>query len=362
MIFFRSLYPLLVFGLFHLGALAQCTPDLSYTNTGIYPKIIPAAIEGQAYDQVINFVFVKDTSVNDISVTFDTLIIDSITNLPPTISFAFNNSNQTYLGGDNGCARVTGMPSVGDAGVYPAEIHVTALFSLLGFPNSESTKDTIYFRIQSACAQTYADSSIGAHPNPLPEGFETTSYSNTVNLVFPLDTVVNLITLTIDSIDVLPFIGLPNGLSDSCYEQDCRYNQGVIACVEVKGVPAVGTLGDYDLKMPVTYHLSDTTTLNDTLDATLFINYPLGLGETLSDMPLIFPNPTQGVVNVSMSPPDLDHVVQVFSILGSKVIDATIVDQITRLDLSSFQDGIYLIQISDGNKQLVYQEKLIISK
>ena len=71
----------------------------------------------------------------------------------------------------------------------------------------------------------------------------------------------------------------------------------------------------------------------------------------------IFPNPTNGLITIGLDNAT-KYELSVINVLGQKVYTSSINDINTRVDLSSFDTGVYTIELSDGNS--VYSDKLII--
>ncbi len=70
----------------------------------------------------------------------------------------------------------------------------------------------------------------------------------------------------------------------------------------------------------------------------------------------IYPNPTSGLVKVSLPYSDAGHQVSLFDISG-KVIDSKISNSNIELDLSNYSTGVYFLQIKSGDK--VITEKVV---
>lgn len=114
-----------------LNLSAQCTPDPQYTSSGIYPdsatNFLPACV-GVAYEQLITNVVPADTTIQIVpflppqTVPIDSIVVESVTGLPPGLTFQCNNGNCAFLGGTTGCATISGTPTT--AGTY------TVVFSL----------------------------------------------------------------------------------------------------------------------------------------------------------------------------------------------------------------------------------------
>ena len=105
----------------------------------------------------------------------------------------------------------------------------------------------------------------------------------------------------------------------------------------------------FDYNAPV----CTNTTLNT-------INHSLGiasLSNSNNDI-MIYPNPSTGLFTVS----SLKHKVQnikVLNILGEEVLQSTINNQQTIIDLSGYRKGLYFVQITDENKNMV-NRKIVV--
>ena len=71
----------------------------------------------------------------------------------------------------------------------------------------------------------------------------------------------------------------------------------------------------------------------------------------------IFPNPTNGLITIGLDNAT-KYELSVINVLGQIVYSSSINDINTRVDLSSFDKGVYTIELSDGNS--VYSDKLIV--
>ncbi len=103
---------------FGFNASAQvCVPDTQYTAVGFYPNPLPPGCVGQAYNEVIHFVFPDDTVIPIVgTVPFDSFIVVSITNIPNGLSYACNVTSCKYITAPptitRGCVVVSGTPTV----------------------------------------------------------------------------------------------------------------------------------------------------------------------------------------------------------------------------------------------------------
>ena len=90
------------------------------------------------------------------------------------------------------------------------------------------------------------------------------------------------------------------------------------------------------------------------------INHALGIASlpySINDIQ-IYPNPTTGIFSVSSLKNKIQNV-KVLNIIGEEVFQSAINSQQTTIDLSSFRKGIYFVQITDENKNLV-NRKIVV--
>ena len=168
-------------------ASAQCTPDPQYTSPGVYPDsatgFAPATV-GVLYDQLITNVVPVDTMVTvggfPITLTFDSVVIVSMTGLPPGYTYSCYDAQNVvspadgcaFEGNTIGCVSITGMSAPGDEGTYNLSIAVEAY--LEGGTTPTATYDIDYYKIvvqPAAGIEEYMSSSYSLFPNPVAESF-----------------------------------------------------------------------------------------------------------------------------------------------------------------------------------------------
>lgn len=117
-IFTLSLLLVLVFGL-SSSSKAQCSIDSSYSSWGLFPTPLPEGCVNSPYNEIVQFVFPKDTTVpgpfGPITLPFDSFKVEGFVDVPPGISFTLNAPDSMYytVGGDfaRGCGVVSGIPT-----------------------------------------------------------------------------------------------------------------------------------------------------------------------------------------------------------------------------------------------------------
>ncbi len=117
-----------------------------------------------------------------ITLAFDSVIITSITGLPPGFTYAcFDGQNVTspmdqcaFEGGTTGCVVITGTPSLGDEGVYNLSIITEAYLGGLSTPQATINVDYYTIVVDLVCAVNVFETSNATfklYPNPVVESF-----------------------------------------------------------------------------------------------------------------------------------------------------------------------------------------------
>src|SRR5687767_13760235 len=105
---------LLIPMLLGLKVFSQCTPDPSYTSTGIWPDTItnmaPACIGGP-YQMDFTVVVPADTVVAGLLFIVDSTIVTSVSGLPAGFAYSCTPPSCVTLGGTSGCFIITGTPT-----------------------------------------------------------------------------------------------------------------------------------------------------------------------------------------------------------------------------------------------------------
>tara|TARA_Y100001968_G_C19450704_1_gene768358 strand:+ start:1052 stop:1804 length:753 start_codon:yes stop_codon:yes gene_type:complete len=98
---------------------AQCTPNPQYADSayGVWPDTVtnfdPATVN-VAYAQVLDFKLPLDAGVIDpnfAGVNIDSAVLTSVAGLPPGLTYVCNTPTNSWLGGEQGCATIEGVPT-----------------------------------------------------------------------------------------------------------------------------------------------------------------------------------------------------------------------------------------------------------
>lgn len=129
------------------SASAQCTPDMSVAgDAGIHPdsaQNFAVAYVGTPYGQTVTAVVPADTCAQVLplplpctTLSFDSIVVTSVTGLPPGFVFTCAVPNCAFPGNSINCAIITGTAQPGDEGVYNLTIALDAYVGGFGVPNS----------------------------------------------------------------------------------------------------------------------------------------------------------------------------------------------------------------------------------
>jgi len=119
---------------------SPCVPDAIYSDStwGIWPDSTENFVSGDSgiyYEQIVNFKLPTDAGDLDPNYSgydIDSVSLASVDGIPPGISFSCNTSNCSWLGGEQGCATISGIPDTN--GTYPINLKILGCVSLFGLP------------------------------------------------------------------------------------------------------------------------------------------------------------------------------------------------------------------------------------
>lgn len=202
---------------------AQCTPDPTQTEPGIYPDSATGfadACMGIYYEQLITNIVPADTNVLvfgiPILTSIDSVVIDSLNGLPPGMSFECNPNSCVFPGGETGCAIITGICSV--VGDYPLTFYLSAYVGGVSSPNPYLVD---YYTINvSACTAGIEENEL-AHlklsPNPALnnvtiEGFPTKKGIKSISLMNLEGKTIRNIAFDQQSEVIVPLDGVNSGI------------------------------------------------------------------------------------------------------------------------------------------------------
>jgi len=98
------------------------------------------------------------------------------------------------------------------------------------------------------------------------------------------------------------------------------------------------------------------------LDAIVF-NYPAGISEVfyMKDNIISYPNPASDFLNIKSKSGNKSQA-QLYDISGRLVATEELVYGVAKIDLTRFENGLYICKVTDENNNVVYTEKVTVSK
>ena len=142
-----------------IQASAQCVPDASITQPGIYPDTttnLPAGTAGVFYSSDIQLKVITDTFAMGFNVDVVDITVNSVSGLPAGFSYSCTPSNCVFPGGSNGCIRLFGTNAT--PGTYDLTVNVTFNGLVFGsFPVSQPSTILGYRIVLNAPAGPVAD-------------------------------------------------------------------------------------------------------------------------------------------------------------------------------------------------------------
>lgn|GEM_PF-3291647 len=98
---------------------------------------------------------------------------------------------------------------------------------------------------------------------------------------------------------------------------------------------------------------------------TIYVDPSVGIGEIMNEILTIYPNPSNGLFTIELRQPSVrEATITIYNLVGMKISEIKLptgeAGFSKRMDLNYLPDGIYIIRISDGEKEVV--TKIVIRK
>lgn len=138
----KKLLTAILFSAISMYGFAQCTPDVTITQPGVYPDSatgLAPGLVGVAYSQVMQIRTFYDSLVvippgtNSTNFRLDYIEITGITGFPVGITYACNPATCEFQELSNGCVLMSGTPTT--AGTYPLTVNLIAYGTLTQLGN-----------------------------------------------------------------------------------------------------------------------------------------------------------------------------------------------------------------------------------
>ena len=199
------------------------------------------------------------------------------------------------------------------------------------------------------------------------------AYSETIQMSIKNDTTVNVfgnnVTVLMDSVKINSVTGIPNGMSYTCENPECKIIRNpsqthTQTCVVIEGTPT--TLGDFDITFNVSIHVQGSALNKDFVVSSSVTNCINGINDINSSTIDIFPQPSNGKAIIALDLKNSELVkIELLNINGEKlnrVFNGTLQTGKNEIEISQYTStlnkGIYLLNIQFENNSI--SKKLII--
>ena len=215
--------------------------------------------------------------------------------------------------------------------------------------------------LESSCTPNASINTIGAHPFNMDPGKIGTSYSDTLTIVMPKDTLINIpgignVTIPFDSLEILSVLNLAVGLNKECVNSICTYKKPVSGplkgCVRIFGTPSTKPTNDtilVNLRLWLTV-LGTPTNIPFTLKAKLTISTLSSIND-LGGFNKVnaFPNPFTKSILVRPSF-EMDNAnIEVINVYGQVVFSKSSIKGLQyEIEDMGIPSGTYILQVKQN--------------
>jgi hypothetical protein len=169
----------------------------------------------------------------------------------------------------------------------------------------------------------------------------------------------------IDSVVLKGIIGLPPGFNYKCYNERCRYVPDSTGCAVLFGTAKTSDAGVYPLKLAVDIYgrLAGgfAASQPDTIRTlTLVVRGGTASIERINtDKADLYPNPSKdGKIHLQVNPNWLPATFECYSADGRLVLQQTVKETSTLLDLSNMEHAIYFGNLKGDSGRVLWRGKL----
>ncbi|MDA0890147.1 MAG: T9SS type A sorting domain-containing protein [Bacteroidetes bacterium] len=216
---------------------------------------------------------------------------------------------------------------------------------------------------QYTAAGIYPDSATGLLPATV-----GIAYNQNITIIVPSDTIVDvfgqMVSLTIDKIDLTSVTGLPSSFSYSCDPPSCGFPGGTIKCAELSSAsPTSAEIGLHQIIFETTTTVGGgLLTQDDVID--YYYLQVSGITSTINqfdnttfELKGAYPNPVSNQAKIQFVSGTTENITfKIYNLLGeeieSQLISSSKGVNTINLNTSSYAEGIYLYSINNGNKVL----------
>lgn len=212
----------------------------------------------------------------------------------------------------------------------------------------------------------------GFYPAELDTVYPGDNHSQTIQIRVIKDTTIILFGFPqkafIDSVVLRKIIGLPPGFDYKCYNAECRYIPDSTGCAVLFGTAQVSDAGVYPLKLAVDIYgrLAGgfAASQPDTIRSLTLIvkGGAASVIQHEAGKTLVYPNPSNGVFNLSMNPNWLPANFECYSSDGRLLYSKEISTETTALDLSELGHSFYFGTLKSNSGRLLWKGKLSVTK
>ncbi len=191
----KFLSVLLVSSIYFSVSAQNCITDTTITEPGIYPEILDTAYVNKPYTFTIQVLAIKDTTADlngtTIAAQIDSIRLEEIIGLPSGFSYSCEPNNCVFTYKDVGCIKLTGNPSLSDAGIRDLEIITTAYASagILKLPVKDTIRDyqLVVKDTGALSVLNFKNSSYKIYPNPIKSGRFIIASSSSISKIKIVD-------------------------------------------------------------------------------------------------------------------------------------------------------------------------------
>jgi len=330
---------------------AQCTPDGSITVPGTITPMssVPCIDKGAFYDQNVQFKNFFNVYFNGQYIPVDSIVIDSINNLPCGLTWATDKSlsipANSYQSAENGCIRISGT-TFDSIGQYRVQVWAQLKVNFNG--------SHIWSGVQQASAYNFLPFYVRLkNAGDICPNIDTNAVGNHAycNSNIPLTLATQHDTLICMYHHIQLFANIGNGSGHYLYQWTPSAGLNCDTCPNPIANPNATT----------TYHLTvtDINSLDTVTGSTqISIETCAGIVELNGAKPVsVYPNPNSGKFRISANVPNKSALLELFNNVGQRLFmeerKGKEIQSGVDFNTGNLLPGLYMLKISVENEIFV---------
>ena len=104
-----------------------------------------------------------------------------------------------------------------------------------------------------------------------------------------------------------------------------------------------------------TVNVTDITSCSSSAVVTVNVNTCTGINELVANRVIIYPNPTNGIINITLSSElTKNSTLEIYDAIGKLIVTEVLSNELNTLNISNLSNGIYSFRVMNNNTMVKF--------